>query len=104
MAGKQLKDQDTYSLLNNQKEVDLLKHISLFGDVIESSVKERTPHKICNYVHKLATYFHAYYAECMINDPNNKELTNERLSLIKATQITIKNALMLLGVSAPEKM
>ena len=40
----------------------------------------------------------------MINDPNNKELTNERLSLIKATQITIKNALSLLGVSAPEKM
>ena len=99
-----IKKQETYSLLNNQKEVDLLKHISLFNDVIETSAKERTPHKICNYVHKLATYFHTYYAECMINDPNNKELTNERLSLIKATQITIKNALSLLGVSAPEKM
>ena len=98
------KKQDTYTLLNNQKEIDLLKHISLFGEVIDTAAKERAPHRVCNYVHKLASYFHAYYAECMINDPNNKELTNERLALIKATQITIKNALALLGVSTPEKM
>ena len=32
------------------------------------------------------------------------ELSNERLALAKATQITLKNALYLLGVSAPEKM
>ncbi|MDD5842014.1 MAG: DALR anticodon-binding domain-containing protein, partial [Solobacterium sp.] len=36
--------------------------------------------------------------------PENLELSNQRLALSKATQITIKNALDLLGVSAPEKM
>ena len=96
--------QDNYVLLNNQKEIDLLKHISQFEEVINKAAEEREPHRICNYVHKLASYFHSFYAECTINDPNNKELTNERLGLIKATQITIKNSLNLLGVSAPEKM
>ena len=96
--------QDTYSLLNNQKEIDLLKHISQFEEVVLKAAEDRAPHRICNYVHKLATFFHSFYAECTINDPNNLELTNERLGLITATQIVIKNSLSLLGVSAPEKM
>ena len=96
--------QDTYSLLNNQKEIDLLKHISQFEEVVLKAAEDRAPHRICNYVHKLATFFHSFYAECTINDPNNLSLTNERLGLITATQIVIKNSLNLLGVSAPEKM
>ena len=96
--------QDTYSLLNNQKEIDLLKHISQFEEVVLKAAEDRAPHRICNYVHKLATFFHSFYAECTINDPNNLSLTNERLGLITATQIVIKNSLSLLGVSAPEKM
>ena len=100
----EFKKQDSYTLLTNQKEVDLLKHISTFEEVISKAAEERAPHKICGYVHKLASYFHSFYGECQINDPNNKQLTNERIGLIKATQITIKNSLNLLGVSAPEKM
>ncbi|MBS7353516.1 MAG: hypothetical protein KIG23_01910, partial [Erysipelotrichaceae bacterium] len=54
--------------------------------------------------HKLASYFHSFYGACRIYNPENLELSNQRLALSKATQITIKNALDLLGVSAPEKM
>jgi len=95
---------DSYSLLKDTKEVDLLKHISSFADVVADSAANRSPNKICNYVQKLATYFHSFYGACKINDPQNPELSNERLALCDATRITLKNALELLGVSAPESM
>ena len=96
--------QDSYSLLTDSKEVDLLKHIAIFKDVIADAAYTRSPNKICNYAYKLATYFHSYYGSCKIYDSENIELSNERLALSKATQITLKNALYLLGVSTPEKM
>ena len=96
--------QDSYQLLNNPKEVDLLKHISSFPEVIADAAETRSPNKICNYVQKLATYFHSFYGACKINDRKNPQLTNERLALAEATRITLKNALYLLGVSAPEVM
>ncbi|MBQ1482172.1 MAG: arginine--tRNA ligase, partial [Erysipelotrichaceae bacterium] len=89
--------QDSYSLLNDPKEVDLLKHISSFTDAVADSALNRSPNKICNYVQKLATYFHSFYGACKINDPANPQLTNERLALCDATRITLKNALQLLG-------
>ena len=95
---------ETYEMLTHDKEADLLKHIAAFEETIITSAKERAPHKICNYIQKLAALFHSFYGTLKINDPDNKELSNERLALVKATQITLKNALTLLGVSAPEKM
>lgn len=95
---------DTYSLLISGKEVDLLKHISSFPDVVSDAAVSRAPNLICNYVQKLAAYFHSFYGSCKVNDPANPELSAERLSLVEATRITLKNALYLLGVSAPEKM
>lgn len=103
-ANKPFVKQESYSLLTDTKESDLLKHISLFTDVVNDAAETRSPNKICNYVQKLATYFHSFYNSCRINDPANPELTNERLALSEATRITLKNALELLGVSAPEEM
>jgi len=103
-AGVKVNKKDSYSLLVDIKETDLLKHINSFTDVVADAAKTRSPHKICNYIQKLATYFHSFYGACKINDKDNPELTNERLALTEATRITLKNALYLLGVSAPEKM
>ena len=96
--------QDTYNLLSDSKEIDLLKHITTFTDVVADAALTRSPNKICNYIQKLATYFHSFYGACKINDRSNPELSNERLALSDATRITLKNALTLLGVSAPEVM
>ncbi|MBM6800449.1 hypothetical protein H7U28_16850, partial [Coprobacillus cateniformis] len=45
-----------------------------------------------------------FYNDCYVIDEANRELSSQRLSLVRATQITLKNALNLIGVSAPEKM
>ena len=95
--------QDNYSLLNTEKETDLLKHINEFTAVISDAAATRSPNKLCNYIQKLAQYFHSFYGSCKVID-DNKELMNERLCLLEAVRITLKNALTLLGIDAPEKM
>ncbi|MBE6116561.1 MAG: arginine--tRNA ligase [Erysipelotrichaceae bacterium] len=95
---------DSFSLLTTAKEIDLLKHVSSFPDVVADAAISRAPNLICNYVQKLASYFHSFYGSCKVNDKDNPELSAERLALLEATRITLKNALYLLGVNAPEKM
>ncbi len=93
-----------YDLLVDPKETEIMKTLMEFPNVVANAAKTRAPNMICTYVQKLAGYFHSYYASCKINDSKNPELTNERLGLVKATEIVLKNALNLIGVSAPEKM
>ena len=96
--------QDQYTLLVDEKEVDLLKHLGTYTEMISDAAKTRAPNKVTNYIQKLAQYFHSFYGAHKINDPSNPELSNERLALVKATQITLKNALEMIGVSSPKSM
>ena len=95
---------DHYELLTHDKEIELVKHINEFRNEIIESAKLRAPHKIANYIQRLAQLFHSFYNDCYVIDDNNKELSAQRLSLVVASQITLKNALNLIGVEAPEKM
>ena len=88
----------------DDKEIELVKHINEFKNVIIDGAINRAPHKIANYIQRLAQLFHSFYNECYVIDENNLELSGQRLALVEATRITMANALNLIGVSAPEKM
>ena len=64
----------------------------------------RKPNKMTDYIIALVKVFHSYYNSTKVNNPDDPELTNQRLGLITATMITLKNAMNLIGVSAPESM
>ncbi|MBS4218860.1 arginine--tRNA ligase [Bacillus sp. FJAT-49711] len=92
------------SVLMSEKSVDLLKKLGEFPQIIADAAEKRIPHRITHYVYELASSFHSFYnAEKVLNEENVEE-TKARLALVKAVQITLKNALALVGVSAPEKM
>lgn len=95
---------NSFTLLQHPKEIELVKHINEFRNEIIDSAKLRAPHKIANYVQRLAQLFHSFYNDCYVIDKENVALSCQRLTLVKATKITLKNALNLLGVSAPENM
>lgn len=95
---------DSYPLLTNEKEISLLKHVASFKDTVIDVCKIREVNIMANYAHKLAQLFHSYYNDIKVIDPENKELTRERLSLVRACQICLKNVLNLLGVEAKESM
>lgn len=105
MAKKQnLSYADHFERIDNPKELELLKHINEFKNVVVEAAVQRAPHKLCTYIQRLATLFHSFYNECKVVDVNDMDLSSQRLALVGATKITLKNALDLIGVSAPEKM
>lgn len=91
-------------LIQAEKEIDLLKKMGDFPSAIAEAAEKRIPHRITNYINDLAQAFHSFYNAEKVLDKDNEDLTNARLALIKSVQITMKNALALIGVSAPEKM
>ncbi len=93
-----------FDLISDTKEIELIKHINEFSNVIADAAKTRLPNKISNYITKLASLFHSFYGSNKVLDESNVELTSQRLGLVKASQVTLSNALNLIGVSAPESM
>ena len=92
-----------FDLIVHEKEIDLLKLIADFPQLIQDAAIARQPHIVCLFIQKLAASFHTFYGECTVLHAEDK-LRQQRLALVKATQITLRNALTLIGVSAPEKM
>ena len=90
-------------LLTEPNEILLLRALSRYPEIIESSARLRAPHQLAHYLQALATEFHAYYnsQQFLVDDEN---IRNVRLNLILATRIVLANGLTLLGISAPDTM
>ena len=95
---------ESYERLTHEKEIELMKYINEFTSVVAEAARLRAPHKVCNYIQKLAQKFHSFYNACKVLDAKDEVLSAQRLALVQATRITLKNALTLIGVEAPEKM
>lgn len=91
------------ALLKNELEIDLLKKLEQFPMIVSSALDSLEPQTIANYLQEAAGKFHKYYANSRII-VEDKELTQSRIALTKATKNVIYNGLQLLGITAPEKM
>lgn len=91
------------SLLNTAEEKELIRHISAFTKEIIEAAKAYEPASITRYCMELATLFHKFYNACRVMG-EQEALMQARLQLCDATRITLKNALTLLKISAPEMM
>ena len=99
----------SYQEINSFKEINLEKTDKIirvllqYPDVIKEAAIKRIPHRIAQYAISLATVFHSYYNDEKIITDNVGE-TNEKLHVLKAVQIVLKNSLYLIGVGVKEKM
>jgi arginyl-tRNA synthetase len=89
--------------LQHTAETELLHKIAEFPEAVEIAARLRAPHRITRYAEDLASLFHAFYRDCRVIT-EDASLTQARLHLAEATRITLRNALELCGVSAPERM
>lgn len=92
------------SKLEKASELNVLKHLAAFPGVVLDAAEDRAPFKITNYIHELAELVHAFYSECRVIDRDNLEVSASRLALCQASKQVMKNALSLIGVSAPNHM
>lgn len=96
-------DSESILRLQEDEELALLRTISAFPTAIENSALELAPHKVIFYLMELAGQFHSYYNKHKVIT-EDAELSQARLCLIRALQITLRNGLVLVGLSTPETM
>lgn len=94
---------DILEMLKGKDDIDLIKHLALFEEIVDRSAAAMEPHRVTYYLTELAGIFHPYYNRNRIVT-DDAGLTAARLLLCKATAQVIANGLALLGVSAPDKM
>jgi len=97
------------SLLTQPWELDVARQLAFWPDVVEDSTRLLEPHRIPYYVHDLATAVHRFYHAGNAQSEHrvvvdDVALTRARLELCRAARHTLKTALDLMGVSAPERM
>ena len=93
--------------LSHDRENELLGSLAEFPRIVASSAELREPHRIARYLEELAGVYHGFYADCRVlpmGDEPATALHSARLNLCAATLQVLKNGLLLLGVSAPERM
>ncbi len=90
-------------LLKEKSELDLIKELIKFPDLVMEAASELAPYKLPFYSISLADKFHQFYESCKVLS-ENKKLTKARLALVKATEIVLRELLKLMGISSPSKM
>ena len=94
---------EALNTLVEPQELQLIKRVSAFPEIIRQCAALRAPHTLVHYLRDLANDFHTNYSahQFIVEDAG---LRDARLDLALATQTVIRNGLGLLGVSAPETM
>ena len=91
------------NLLSQPEEMDLVKKLLMYPDMVFDAAESLAPHKIAYFLQEVASDFHAYYNKCRIVD-NDRAMSGARLYLVRCVQTVLSNGLKLLGISAPERM
>lgn len=104
-AGIAMSDSNALNLavLDSEQEIDLIKKLGAYPEEVSAAALERAPHRIARYAHELAGLFHSFYNQCRIIGVDS-ETQAARLALVSAVQTTLKHALAILGITAPERM
>ncbi len=87
----------------NAQEYEVIKQLSTFPQTIKDAAEKYEPSLIARYAVDLAQKYNKFYIDCKILSAEG-ETKHFRLSLTEAVHVTLKNALSLLGIGAPEKM
>jgi arginyl-tRNA synthetase len=82
----------------------LARQILRLPEVVEDAAAIEETQGITAYATELATTFHAYYRDRRVVDKSQPDVSAKRLALVAATQLALRNALALLGISAPDQM
>lgn len=87
-----------------EKEIDVLKTISSYSDVIREAGRTYSPSLIANFAYSLAKQFNAFYQDCSILREENEDIMKQRVCLAYFTGEIIKSAMHLLGIDVPQRM
>ncbi len=98
------------SLLQDPGEIDLIRKLAAFPNVVEGAARAHEPHRLAFYLYDLASAFHAQWTKgnelphLRFIQTGEGNLTASRLALIRANAQVLASGLAIIGVHAPEEM
>ena len=92
-----------FTLLSGEAEQALIKKIAAYSQVVRLAARDYDPSHINRYLTELAGDFHRFYTACRIKGEERPVLL-ARLKLADTARSVLKNAMTLIGCTAPEKM
>jgi arginyl-tRNA synthetase len=88
----------------NSKELEVLKFISNFPDILEQSAKELSPYLLANYLYSLVKSYNSFYQDHPIITEDNYDLRNFRVQMSKLVSEIIEKGMNILGIEMPDRM
>ena len=93
-----------FSKLASGQEVELVKQLQKYSDIIKKAAEEYEPSILARYLIEVATLFSRFYNECSVANEEDEKTKEARCILVYATSLVIKNGLKILGIDCPDKM
>ena len=97
-------DLQTFDYELTKHEIELIELISRFPQTVEQAANEYRPLVMAAYAYDLANAFHSFYHAVNVLQTEDENIKIARLRLVASAKQTIKNALRLLDIQAPEVM
>lgn len=94
----------SYDLLQKQEEIELIKSLSKFENIIKKAAEEYEPSILARYLIEVATLYSKFYNECNVVSLQDEKLKEARCVLTYSAGVVLKNGLKILGIETPEKM
>ena len=88
----------------NSKELEVLKFISNFPDILGQSAKELSPYLLANYLYSLVKSYNSFYQDHPIITEDNYDLRNFRVQMSKLVSEIIEKGMNILGIEMPDRM
>jgi arginyl-tRNA synthetase len=93
-----------FSLLGNPEELQLIRTLIQFPEVVESAARELSPARICNHLFTIAQTLNQFYHHHPVVSADHPALAKARLALVSSTSVVLKKGLTLLGIETLEEM
>jgi len=101
--GKKVNEKADFSLLKEKEEIELIKLLGNFPNVVKDATEQLKSHLISSYVYNLSSSFSLFYNACPVLKAEEK-VKKARLVLIECVKRVLASGLQLLGIDVLEKM
>jgi len=98
------KGQIGYEVMRHPLEKALVLHLSIFPEIFIEAVNSLKPNIIAEYANSLADKFNSFYSSVPVIQAESRNLRDARMELVSAVGTVLRNALLMLGIEAPERM
>lgn len=90
--------------ITEPSEAALMKTLSRFEEVVDAALRDYEPSTITRYILDVCVSFNRFYQDCKILGAENDDVRASRVSLVKATNTVLANALPLICMKTPKKI